>query len=142
MDDDRSLEDRSLGERELDVMGVLWGLGSGTVAEVRDKLPASLAYTTVLTILRNLEAKGFVRHEAEGKAHRYVPLVAHATARRSALQRLVDKLFHGSAELLVAELVRDRALDADEVQRLAQSLRADDAPSSKPTTGRRSRRTP
>ena len=131
---DRS--DRSLGERELDVMGVLWGLGSGTVAEVRDKLPASLAYTTVLTILRNLEAKGFVRHEAEGKAHRYVPLVAHATARRSALQRLVDKLFHGSAELLVAELVRDRALDAEEVQRLAQSLRADDAGSSKPAARR------
>jgi len=134
---DRS--DRTLGERELDVMGVLWGLGSGTVAEVRDKLPASLAYTTVLTILRNLEAKGFVRHEAEGKAHRYVPLVAHATARRSALQRLVDKLFHGSAELLVAELVRDRALDADEVQRLAQSLRTDDAGSSKPAA-RRTRR--
>ena len=136
---DRS--DRTLGERELDVMGVLWGLGSGTVAEVRDKLPASLAYTTVLTILRNLEAKGFVRHEAEGKAHRYVPLVAHAAARRSALQRLVDKLFHGSAELLVAELVRDRALDADEVQRLAQSLRTDDAGSSKPAA-RRTRRTP
>jgi BlaI family penicillinase repressor len=136
---DRS--DRTLGERELDVMGVLWALGSGTVAEVRDKLPASLAYTTVLTILRNLEAKGFVRHDAEGKAHRYVPLVAHATARRSALQRLVDKLFHGSAELLVAELVRDRSLDADEVQRLAQSLRTDDAAPSKPAA-RRTRRSP
>ena len=136
------MDDRTLGERELDVMGVLWELGSGTVTEVRDRLPAALAYTTVLTILRNLEAKGFVRHESEGKAHRYTPLVAHATARRSALQRLVDRLFHGSAELLVAELVRDRELDADEVARLAQSLRAPhaNAPAARPAGGRRNRR--
>ena len=121
------MTDRTLGERELDVMGVLWEMGSGTVTEVRDRLPAALAYTTVLTILRNLEAKGFVRHETEGKAHRYMPLVAHATARRNALARLVDKLFHGSPELLVAELVRDRPLDADEIARLAASLREPDA---------------
>ena len=70
------------GDRELDVMGVLWETGSATVAEVRDRLPADLAYTTVLTILRNLEAKGFVRHEGEGKAHRYFPLVARQTAGR------------------------------------------------------------
>jgi predicted transcriptional regulator len=56
------MDDFVLGDRELDVMGVLWDLGSGTVTEVRDKLPADLAYTTVLTILRNLEAKGFVDH--------------------------------------------------------------------------------
>src|SRR3954466_2138710 len=125
------MDDFVLGDRELDVMGVLWELGSGTVTEVRDRLPAALAYTTVLTILRNLEAKGFVRHESEGKAHRYLPLVAHATARRSALERLVDKLFHGSAELLVAQLVRDRALDADELTRLAKQLR-DDTPADAP----------
>jgi BlaI family transcriptional regulator, penicillinase repressor len=119
------MSDRTLGEREIDVMGVLWAHGSGTVSEVRDRLPAELAYTTVLTILRNLEAKGFVRHEAEGKAHRYVPVVAHAAARRSALARLLDKLFHGSPELLVAELVRDRALDADELARLSRQLRDD-----------------
>jgi BlaI family transcriptional regulator, penicillinase repressor len=137
------MTDRTLGERELDVMGVLWTLGSGTVAEVRDRLPASLAYTTVLTILRNLEAKGFVRHDAEGKAHRYVPLVAHATARRSALARLVDKLFHGSAELLVAELVRDRAIDAGELARLAEHLRDTDTAghADAPTRSARSRRT-
>ena len=61
-------------------MGVLWSAGSATVAEVRDRLPADLAYTTVLTILRNLEAKGFVRHEGEGKAHRYFRFVARQTA--------------------------------------------------------------
>ncbi|MDF1505910.1 BlaI/MecI/CopY family transcriptional regulator [Roseisolibacter sp. H3M3-2] len=115
----------SFGERELDVMGVLWELGSGTVAEVREALPAPLAYTTVLTILRNLEQKGVVRHEGEGKAHRYFPLVARAQARRSALSRLVDKLFHGSPEALIAQLVHDRALDPAEVERLSRALEDD-----------------
>ncbi len=117
----------SFGERELDVMGVLWELGSGTVAEVRDALPTALAYTTVLTILRNLEGKGLVRHEGEGKAYRYFPVVARTTARRSALSRLVDKLFHGSPEALVAQLVHDRGLDAAELERLARALREDAA---------------
>lgn len=120
------MTDRALGERELDVMGVLWELGSGTVTEVRERLPASLAYTTVLTILRNLEVKGFVTHEEEGKAHRYRPAVADSTARGNALARLVDRLFNGSAELLVAQLVRDRALAPDELARLARKLRKSD----------------
>ncbi|MGZ8379343.1 MAG: BlaI/MecI/CopY family transcriptional regulator [Gemmatirosa sp.] len=117
----------SFGERELDVMGVLWELGSGTVAEVRDALPAPLAYTTVLTILRNLEGKALVRHEGEGKAYRYFPVVARTTARRSAVARLVDKLFHGSPEALVAQLVHDRGLDAAELERLSRLLREDAA---------------
>lgn len=111
-----------LGDRELDVMGVLWDLGSGTVAEVRDRLPADLAYTTVLTILRNLEAKELVSHVAEGKAHRYYPKVARRVARRSALARIVDKLFHGSPEQLIAQLVEDESLSADDMRRLRKLL--------------------
>ena len=118
------MDDFALGDRELDVMGVLWELGSGTVAEVRERLPADLAYTTVLTILRNLEAKEFVDHTAEGKAHRYVPRVAQRTARRSALARIVDKLFHGSPEQLVAQLVEDQKLSADDLRRLRELLAA------------------
>ena len=111
-----------LGDRELDVMSVLWELSSGTVAEVRDKLPADLAYTTVLTILRNLEEKGFVSHTTEGRAHRYSPRLARQTARRTALARLIDKLFHGSSDLLLAQLVADRDLSADELRRLRKRL--------------------
>ena len=111
-----------LGDRELDVMGVLWDLGSGTVAEVRDMLPADLAYTTVLTILRNLEAKELVHHTAEGKAHRYHPRVARKTARRSALARVVDKLFHGSPEQLITQLVEDEQLSAEDLKRLRALL--------------------
>jgi BlaI family penicillinase repressor len=116
--------DVSLAERELDVMGVLWELGSGTVAEVRERLPVELAYTTVLTILRNLEAKGFLRHEEEGRAHRYIPLVAQQTARRSALARMIEKLFDGSPELLLTQLVDDHPLGDEEMRRLRRQLRA------------------
>ena len=116
------MDDFVLGDRELDVMGVLWDLGSGTVAEVRDRLPADLAYTTVLTILRNLEAKDLVTHTAEGKAHRYVPRVARKAARRSAIARVVDKLFHGSPEQLVTQLVEDEQLSAEDLRRLRAVL--------------------
>ena len=110
------------GDRELDVMGVLWETGSATVAEVRDRLPADLAYTTVLTILRNLEAKGFVRHAGEGKAHRYFPLVARQTAGRSAVTRLIEKLFGGDPALLVSHLVSDHPLSAAELKKLHTAL--------------------
>ena len=117
-------DDFVLGDRELDVMGVLWDLGSGTVSEVRERLPADLAYTTVLTILRNLEAKELVTHTAEGKAHRYVPRVARRAARRNAVSRIVDKLFHGSPEQLIAQLVEDEHLSAEDLKRLRALLSA------------------
>src|SRR5687768_11916540 len=110
------------GERELDVMGVLWDTGSATVAEVRDKLPVDLAYTTVLTILRNLEAKGVVRHEGEGKSHRYFPLVARKAAGRSAVARLIDKMFGGDPSMLVSHLVSDHPLSPDELRKLHAAL--------------------
>ena len=111
-----------LSDRELDVMAVLWARGSGTVAEVREALPDPLAYTTVLTVLRTLEEKGFVGHEEEGKAHRYLPLVARERAGRSALSRMVDKLFDGSPELLLTQLVSDRKLSPQDIRRLRKIL--------------------
>jgi predicted transcriptional regulator len=116
----------ALGERELDVMAVLWERGSGTVAEVRAQLEAqqgvSLAYTTVLTILRNLEGKQYVSREEEGRAHRYFPRVARQAAQRTALARLVSSLFGGSPEALVAGLVEQEQLSATELAQLARSL--------------------
>jgi predicted transcriptional regulator len=111
-----------LSDRELDVMAVLWARGSGTVAEVREALPDPLAYTTVLTVLRTLEEKGFVGHEEEGKAHRYLPLVARERAGRSALTRMVDKLFDGSPELLLTQLVSDRKLSPQHIRKLRKIL--------------------
>jgi BlaI family penicillinase repressor len=103
-------------------MAVLWQEGSGTVAEVREVLPADLAYTTVLTILRNLEAKGMVRHEPRGKAHRYFPVIARQQARKSAITRVLDSLFHGSPEELVAHLVNERELTTAQLRKLGMHL--------------------
>jgi BlaI family transcriptional regulator, penicillinase repressor len=118
------MDELSLGDRELDIMGVLWDIGDGTVAEVRERLPADLAYTTVLTILRKLEAKGLVRHKVEGKAHRYIPRVAQKNARRTVLGRLIDKLFEGSPEQLFAHLVDDHDLTPAQVKRMRERLAA------------------
>ena len=118
------MSDLTLGDRELDVMAVLWESGSGTVGEVLERLDAPLAYTTVLTILRNLEAKGMVSRAEEGRAHRYFPRVAQQSAQRSALTRLVNTLFQGSTEQLLARLVDDQVVDADELTRLARRVRA------------------
>jgi BlaI family transcriptional regulator, penicillinase repressor len=109
-------------ERELDVMAVLWELGSATVAEVRDRLPDDLAYTTVLTVLRTLEEKGHVAHRDEGRAHRYHPVVAREAAGGSAVRRLVRKLFRGSPELLLTQLVADGDLSEAELERMRAYL--------------------
>ncbi len=105
-------------DRELDIMAVLWERGAATVAEVRDALPDDLAYTTVLTILRTLEEKGHVTHDEQGRAHRYRPLVPKTKAEKSALSRLMKKLFQGSPELLLTQLVSDRKLSPDDLKRM------------------------
>ncbi len=114
--------DVTFTERELDVMAILWDLGSATVTEVRDRIDDELAYTTVLTVLRTLEGKGYVGHREEGKAHRYVPLVARNAAGQSALRRLTEKVFAGSPELLLTQLVSGRRLSAEELKRMRQLL--------------------
>lgn len=112
----------TLGDRELDVMTTLWRQGSGTVAEVQAALDTRLAYTTVLTILRNLEAKGFLRHETEGRAHRWFPRVKQRAAQKRALRRLIDTIFLGSPEALLTQLVADHELSAEELARIASAL--------------------
>jgi BlaI family transcriptional regulator, penicillinase repressor len=111
-----------LTDRELDVMSILWRAGSGTVNEVRDALGEPLAYTSVLSVLQTLGAKGLVRHEAEGRAYRYHPLIGPEEAGGSALARIRDAIYHGSAELLLAQLVADRGLSRRELERMKQLL--------------------
>ena len=115
--------DVSLTNRETDVMQVLWELGPSVVAEVRDRLADDLAYTTVLTILRTLEAKGYVGHEEEGRVHRYFAAVKQQVAQKSALQHLTRKLFNGSAELLFTHLVSDQKLSPEQLRRMRKLLK-------------------
>lgn len=109
-------------DRELDVMSVLWREGSGTVAEVREALEDELGYTSVLKILQILEEKGYVGHEKEGRAYRYSPLVEASAAGASALDRVVDKIFHGSAELTLARLVSARRIPPRELEAMRRLL--------------------
>jgi predicted transcriptional regulator len=114
----------SLTDREADLMQVLWDHGPSLVAEVRERLADPLAYTTVLTVLRILESKGYVGHTEEGRGHRYFAAIEQQTARKSALRHLTDKLFEGSSELLMTHLVSDQKLSAEQVQRLRRLLGA------------------
>lgn len=108
--------------RETDVMAVLWEDGPSTVAEVQAKLEDKLAYTTVLTVLRLLESKGYVDHREDGKAHRYFALIDYSEARSSALQRLEQKFFRGSSALLFTHMVAERKLTAEDVRELRKLL--------------------
>lgn len=114
--------DISLTDREADLMDVLWEHGPSTVAEVRAQLEDELAYTTVLTILRNLESKGYVSHDEEGRAHRYSALVDRDLAQESALRALTHKLFKGSTELLLTRLVGNKKLSPAEIRRIRRLL--------------------
>jgi predicted transcriptional regulator len=108
--------------RELAVMSVLWRLGSASVSDVRDALEEDLAYTSVLSALQTLEEKGFVRHEAEGRAYRYFPTVEAERAGGSALARVRDAIFQGSVERMFAQLVADKKLSRKELERMRQLI--------------------
>lgn len=108
--------------RELQVMSILWRLGSATVAEVRDALDEPLAYTSVLSALQTLEEKGFVGHDAEGRAYRYKPLVEADSAGGSAIARIRDAIFHGSSEKMFAQFVSDRGLSREDLTRMRALL--------------------
>jgi len=116
--------DISLTDREADVMHVLWEYGPSVVSEVKEHLNDDLAYTTVLTILRTLESKGYVHHQEEGRTHRYSASVQKQVAQKSALRHLTNKLFSGSTELLFTHLVADQKLTAKQLERLRKALTA------------------
>ena len=90
-------------------MRVLWKLKRGTVSEIRDALGDGdpLAYSTVLTTMRIMEEKGFVRHDKEGRAFVYEPLVDGGEAKQSALKHLLGRFFNDSPEMLVANLIEE-----------------------------------
>jgi BlaI family transcriptional regulator, penicillinase repressor len=111
-------------DREIDVMEVLWERGPSLVWEVQAALKGNLAYTTVLTILRTLEAKRYVRHEQEGRGHRYFAAVKQQAAQQSALRHLTSKLFKGSAELLFTHLVSDQKLSAKQIRNMRALLQS------------------
>jgi BlaI family transcriptional regulator, penicillinase repressor len=110
----------TLTEAELRLMDVLWMKGPLTVQQVLDALPgkSQLAYNSVLTTIRVLEKKGYVRHIKDGRAHVYRPLVERAEASRSEIRHLAHRFFKNSHEMLALNILEDRGVDAEELKRL------------------------
>ncbi len=105
-------------------MNVLWLKGSGSVQQILDGLPKkpALAYNSVLTTVRILEKKGYVKHVKDGRAHIYLPLVGRKEATRFEIRHLVNRFFEDSHELLVMNILEDQAIDDEELQRLRKML--------------------
>ena len=114
----------NLTEGELPLMQVLWEKKRATVGDVAASLPADppLAYSTVLTTLRILEAKGYVQHTKEGRAFVYEPVVVQEEASRKALDTLVNRFFGGSCELLVMNLLKEEAIGQAELRRIKRMI--------------------
>lgn len=107
-------------------MVIIWERGPSTVQDVVDTLPADnpLAYSTVLTMLRILEKKGYLIHRKAGRAYVYQPVVGKSEAQRGALEHLMKRFFDDSPELLVLNLMENTALDAADLERLKSMIDA------------------
>jgi len=108
----------TLTDAELRIMDVLWRRGSGTVQQVMDGLRPNLAYNTILTTIRILERKGYVKHVKDGRAYLYEPLVGRQEASRSAIRHLVGRFFRDSHEALILNILQNENIDAEELKRL------------------------
>src|SRR5437660_7176148 len=110
-------------------MEVLWEKGTATVSDVVDNLPNSvpLAYSTVVTTLRILEEKGYLRHTKEGRAFVYHPVVGRTEASRSAVRHLLRRFFNDSPELLVLNVLSDERIDPKELKRLRKLIEESEA---------------
>ena len=114
----------NLTEGELPLMEVLWKKGQATVGDVVASLTTDppLAYSTVLTTLRILEAKGYLRHTKKGRAFVYEPVIVQEEASRKALGYLVNRFFGGSRELLVMNLLKEEKIGRAELRRIKKMI--------------------
>ena len=114
----------NLTEGELRLMDVLWKKRQATVGDVVASLPENppLAYSTVLTTMRILEAKGYLRHTKKGRAFVYEPLIAQEEASTKALRHLVSRFFGGSRELLVLNILREETIGRAELRRIKKMI--------------------
>ncbi len=117
-------QSETLTVAELRIMHVLWGKGSGTVQQVLDSIKEKplLAYNSVLTTIRVLERKGYLKHLKDGRAHVYTPLVGQQEATRSEIRHLVSRFFKDSHEQLVLNLLEDQGIGPEEITHLREML--------------------
>jgi predicted transcriptional regulator len=113
-----------LTDAELRIMNVLWDKGACTVQQVLDSLAKkpALAYNSVLTTIRILEKKGYVRHIKDGRAHVYMALVGRHEASRFEIRHLVSRFFRNSHQQLVMNILEDDTITDEEVRRLREMM--------------------
>lgn len=117
------MEIKDLTKAEEQIMQVLWQLDKAFVKEVIDELPLPKpAYNTVSTIIRILETKGFIGHEAFGKAHRYYPLIIKEEYKRHATEKLLGNYFENSVESMFSFFVKEEKLDLGDVDEILKMI--------------------
>jgi BlaI family penicillinase repressor len=114
----------SLSRRERQIMDILYQRGKASASDVREAMEAAPGYSAVRAMLRVLEEKGHVRHQAEGLKYVYVPVVARDKAKRSAVKHVMETFFNGSAEQIVAALldVSSTRLTREELDRMSEMI--------------------
>lgn len=120
----KKLPDRQLTELELELMQQIWALGECTVREVTYALTKSLAYTTVATVMKILEQKGFLASQKREKAHVFHPTLSHDAYASGALKHVAARLYRGRAAPMVAQLLDDSDLTQEELEHLRKLLKS------------------
>ncbi len=112
----------TLTNAEHRIMEVIWAKGSATVAEVVEALEGKDAYTTILTLMRILKAKGFLSCRKEGRAHVFTPIVDRNTVARKAVHQLLARFFYGSPSELVLSFLREEDLTPKELDAIKKRI--------------------
>ncbi|MFA5863066.1 MAG: BlaI/MecI/CopY family transcriptional regulator [Phycisphaerae bacterium] len=121
----RQQSDIRLGKLESKIMNIVWDRGKATVHDVRDAIATgkSPAYCTILTMMRNLEGKGYLAHEVDDRAYVYRATVSQRQARRSIVGELLERLFEGSPAALVNSLIEHKQVSPKELKDIRKILK-------------------
>ena len=113
-----------LGRLEMQIMNVVWEKGKATVHEVKEALGKGRkpAYSTILTMMRKIEAKGYLEHDVDDRTYVYRPTISQDAARKSILGDIMDRLFAGSPTLLLNSLVEQDRIDEKELSQLKKLI--------------------
>ncbi len=118
----------ALTEAELKIMAIVWDLKEATVSDVRaaQRGAKTPAYNTVLTLMRILEQKGYLKREKQGRAHVYMPAVSRKQARSRAIKHMARSFFGGSPEALMLGIIESEKLDGKDIERLRQMIKEEE----------------
>lgn len=115
--------EEGLTARESQIMQIIWDSGEASVEDIQAKLPDRLVDSTIRTMLQIMEDKGYVTFHKQSRAKIYRAIIEREEIQSSAVQQMIDRLFGGSAEMLLARMVENEQVDLDELDRLRRKLR-------------------